>query len=195
MGVIMFDLPNCPKKRCQLETSSVNGEGSSTHTVTASFETALSIGEFKELLRKISENPDTVEGNLDLSEFSSECESESGSEFDSVSQKSDLNCQDLDSKISFLGASQRKNRRRKSLENRIKLVDMMIERLKCLQEDELSSLATIIATNGLNAALAEVQNSKPHTIQTLLLRIRPLRQLIFQLEECHHWDWESQPWM
>ena len=148
---------------------------------------SFSIGEFKELLRKIS--------NLDLSEFSSECESESGSEFDSVSQKSDLNCQDLDSKISFLGASQRKNRRRKSLENRIKLVDMMIERLKCLQEDELSSLATIIATNGLNAALAEVQNSKPHTIQTLLLRIRPLRQLIFQLEECHHWDWESQPWM
>ena len=123
---------------------------------------SFSIGEFKELLRKISENPDTVEGNLDLSEFSSECESESGSEFDSVSQKSDLNCQDLDSKISFLGASQRKNRRRKSLENRIKLVDMMIERLKCLQEDELSSLATIVSTYGLNAALAEVQNSKPH---------------------------------
>ncbi|RZB43722.1 uncharacterized protein LOC114402237 [Glycine soja] len=185
MGVIMFDLPNCPKKHCQIETSSVNGEGSSTHTVTASFETAFEVdrevaaavktafirlanchsfskGEFKELLRKISENPDTDESNLDLSEFSSGYESESGSELDSVSQKSDLNCQDLDSKISFLGVSQRKNRRSQSLENRIKLVDMMIERLKCLQEDELSSLATIVATYGLNAALAEVQNSKPH---------------------------------
>jgi len=91
---------------------------------------SFSNGEFKELLRKNSENPDTVEGNMDLSEFSSECESESSSEFDLVSQKSDLNCLDLDSKISSLGASQRKNRRIKSLENRIKLLDMMIERLK-----------------------------------------------------------------
>ncbi|TKY51017.1 hypothetical protein E2542_SST22524 [Spatholobus suberectus] len=185
MGVIMFDLPNCPRKHCQIETSSVNGEGSSTHTVTASFETAFEVdrevaaavktafirlancpsfskGEFRELLRKISENPDTDESNLDLSELPSEYESESGSELDSVSQKSDINSQDLDSKIPFLGVSQRKGRRRQSLDNRIKLVDMMIERLKCLQEDELSSLATIVATYGLNAALAEVQNVKLH---------------------------------
>ncbi|XP_061373894.1 uncharacterized protein LOC133316188 [Gastrolobium bilobum] len=183
MGVIMFDLPNCPRKHCQIEASSVNGEGSSTHTVTASFETAFEVDkevaeavktafiklancpsfskdEFKELLRKISENPDTDESNQDLSEFSSEYEYESGSELDSVSQKSDFNSQDLDSKMPFLGVSQRKSRRRPSLDYRTKLVDMMVERLKCLQEDELSSLATIVATYGLNAALGEVQNIK-----------------------------------
>ena len=33
-------LAKLPLKHCQLETSSVNGEESSTHTVTASFETA-----------------------------------------------------------------------------------------------------------------------------------------------------------
>ncbi|XP_027934851.1 uncharacterized protein LOC114190243 [Vigna unguiculata] len=177
MGVIMFDLPNCPRKLCQTETSSVHGEGSYTHGVTASFETAFEVdrevaaavktalirlakctsfskGEFKELLRKISENPDTGESNQDLAEFCSEYESESGS----ASQKSDLNSPELDSKKPFLGKS--RGRRRQSLENRIKLLDMMIERLKCFQEDELSSLATIVATYGLNASLAEVQNAK-----------------------------------
>lgn len=185
MGVIMFDLPDCPRKHCQIETSSDTGEGSSTHTFTASFETAFEVDrevaaavktafirlancpsfskdEFRELLKKISENPDTDDSHQDLSEFSSECESESGSELDPVSRKSDFNSQDLDSKISFPGVSQRKTKGRQSLENRIKLVDMMIERLKCLQEDELSSLATIVATYGLNAALAEVQNIKQH---------------------------------
>ncbi|KAL2324262.1 hypothetical protein Fmac_023320 [Flemingia macrophylla] len=190
MGVIMFDLPNCSRKHCQIETSSVNGEESSTHTVTASFETAFEVdrevaaavktafirlancpsfskGEFRDLLSKISENPETDESHLDLSEFSSEYESESGSELDSVPQQSDFNSQDLESKIPFLGISQRKSRKRQSLDNRIKLVDMMIERLKCLQEDELSSLATIVATYGLNAALAEVQNAKLHSLDSI----------------------------
>ncbi|KAK7269908.1 hypothetical protein RIF29_22709 [Crotalaria pallida] len=176
MGVIMFDLPNCPKKHCQIETSLINGEGSSTHTVTASFETAFEVDrevaaavktafirlancpsfskdEFKELLRKISENPDAEESNLSLSEFSAECEFQSESELDSVSQ-------DLDSKMPLMRVSQPKSGRRLSLDNREKLVDMMIERLKCLKEDELSSLLTIVATYGLNAALAEVQNIK-----------------------------------
>ncbi|ESW15092.1 hypothetical protein PHAVU_007G043300 [Phaseolus vulgaris] len=179
MGVIMFDLPNCPRKT---DTSSVHGEGSYTHAVTASFETAFEVdrevaaavktafirlanstsfskGEFRELLRKISENPDTEESDQDLVEFCSEYEAESGAEFVSASQKSDLNSQELDSKIPFLGKSRW---RRQSLENRIKLVGMMIERLKCFQEDELSSLATIVATYGLNASLAEVQNAKLH---------------------------------
>ncbi|MED6217755.1 hypothetical protein PIB30_020553 [Stylosanthes scabra] len=165
MGVIMYDLPNCPKKHCRIETSSVNGEGSPTHMVTASFETAFDVDkevaaavktafvrlancpsfskdEFRELLRKISENPDADDKIQDISQFSSENESESGSELD-------LN---------------RKSRRRRSLEkfDRLKLVDTMLERLKCLQEDELSSLATIVATCGLNAALAEVHNIKLH---------------------------------
>ncbi|KAE9618666.1 hypothetical protein Lal_00047176 [Lupinus albus] len=179
MGVIMFDLPNCPRKHCQVEASSVNGEGSSTHTVTASFETAFEVDkevaaavktafvrlancpsfnkdEFKELLRKISENPDADESDQGLSEFSSEYESQSEYELDSVSE--DYNYQDLDSKMPLMGVSQMKSRR----DNRVKLVDMMMERLKCLQEDELSSLATIVATYGLNAALAELQNIKLH---------------------------------
>jgi len=177
----MFDLPDCPKKHCQIETPSINGEGSSMHTFTASFETAFDVDkevaaavktaftklatrpsfskdEFKELLKKISEHPDTDESHQDLTELSSENESES--ELDPVSQKSELKSEDLDSKISFPGIIERKSRKRQSLENRIKLVDMMTERLKCLHEDELSSLATIVATYGLNAALAEVQNTK-----------------------------------
>ncbi|CAL0300366.1 unnamed protein product [Lupinus luteus] len=179
MGVIMFDLPNCPRKHCQVEASSVNGEGHSTHTVTASFETAFEIDkevaaavktafvrlancpsfnkdEFKELLRKISENPDADESDQGLSEFSSEYESQFESELNSVSE--DYNYQDLDSKMPLMGVSQMKSMR----DNRVKLVDVMVERLKSLQEDELSSLATIVATYGLNAALAEVQNIKLH---------------------------------
>jgi hypothetical protein len=177
MGVIMFDLPDCPKKHCQIETPSISGEGSSTHTFTASFETAFDVDkevaaavktaftrlatrpsfskdEFKELLKKISEHPDTDESHQDLTELSTEYESES------ESQKSGYKSEDLDSNISFPGIIQRKSRKRQSLQNRIKLVDMMIERLKCLKEDELSSLATIVATYGLNAALADVQNTK-----------------------------------
>ncbi|KAL1355409.1 hypothetical protein HN51_007450 [Arachis hypogaea] len=173
MGVIMYDLSNCPKKHCRIETSSVNGEGSSTHMVTASFETAFDVDkevaaavktafvrlancpsfstdEFQELLRKINENPDADDKNQDISEFSSECDSESGT--------------DLDFNMPPPGTSHGKSRRRQSLEkfDRIKLVGTMLERLKCLQEDELSSLATIVATCGLNAALAQEHNIKLH---------------------------------
>ncbi|KAI4298540.1 hypothetical protein L6164_032087 [Bauhinia variegata] len=189
LGVIMYDMPNCPGKHCQIETSSGNGEGSSTLAFTASFETAFEVDkevaaavktafvrlascpsfnkdEFRELLRKISENPQTL-SIQDSSEFSSECDSESGSGLDSVSQKNDINSQDADSKMPILGIYQQRSGRRKSPDklNRLKLVDMMIERLKCLHEDELSSLATIVATCGLNAALAEGQNIKPHDHQ------------------------------
>ncbi|KAJ4716173.1 Myosin-2 heavy chain-like protein [Melia azedarach] len=153
-GVIMYDKPNCPQAHCQIETSSVNGGGSSTHTVTASFETAFAVDkevatavktafvklanyppfskdEFKDLLHEINENPDTA------------------------LKTRMLRCQ-------FLGMRLSKSRSRQSSENlnRVNLVEMMLERLKCLQEDELSSLATIVATCGLNAALAEVENSK-----------------------------------
>jgi hypothetical protein len=180
IGVTMYDIPNCPKKPCQIETSSVNGGGSATHKVTASFETAFEVDievaaavktalirlancatfnkdEFEELLRKINQNPDTGENNQELSEFSSECESESGSELETSSV-------DFDCKLQGPETRQRKNRKRLSFEryNKTKLVEMMLERLRCLQEDELSSLATIVATCGLNAALAEVTNSKAH---------------------------------
>ncbi|KAM7479120.1 hypothetical protein LguiA_027333 [Lonicera macranthoides] len=139
IGVIMYDIPDCPRKHYEIETSAINGGESTTHTVTASFETAFEVDkqvaaavksaftrlancpsiskeEFKELLQKISENPDIGENNQELSSgFSSDCESDTGSE----------------------------------------LVEMMLERLRRLQEDELASLATIVATCGLNAALAE----------------------------------------
>lgn len=39
-------------------------------------------------------------------------------------------------------------------------MDLMLERLWHLQEDELASLATIVATCGLSAALAEAENDK-----------------------------------
>ncbi|CAI8604840.1 unnamed protein product [Vicia faba] len=219
MGVIMFDLPDCPRKNGQIETPSIKADGSHTHSFTASFETAFDVDkevaaavktaftklaarpsfnkdEFKELLKKISEHPDTDESHQDLYELSSEYESESEyelypvsqksenefkfeseldpvsqksenefkseSELDPVSQKSEVKSEDLDSKILFPGIIERKSGKRQSLENKIKLVDLMIERLKCLQEDELSALATIVATYGLNAALAEVHNTKQH---------------------------------
>ncbi|XP_004292124.1 PREDICTED: uncharacterized protein LOC101311827 [Fragaria vesca subsp. vesca] len=179
VGVIMYDIPNCTRKP-SVETSTINGGKSTTHTVTASFETAFEVDkevaaavkvalvtlgnspsfskdEFKELLRKISENPDT--GEKELTEFSSECESESGSELETVAEKDNANSQDLDCKMQGLEVRQKKSRRQSfgklNMEN---IVDMILERLQCLKEEELSSLATIVATCGLNAALAE--NSK-----------------------------------
>ncbi|CAL5438134.1 unnamed protein product [Camellia sinensis] len=166
VGVIMYDMQDCPRKHYEIETFSLNGGGSTTHTVTASFETAFEVDkqvaaavktsfvklascpsinkdEFKELLRKISENPDTGENYQDPSELSSEYESDNGSEHES---------QDV---------RQRKYKKQISEKfNMPKLVDMMLERLRCLQEGELASLATIVATCGLNAALAEAENSK-----------------------------------
>ncbi|XP_068323146.1 uncharacterized protein [Pyrus communis] len=134
VGVIMYDKPNCPRKPCKIETSIVNGGGSTTHTFTESFETAFEVDkevaaavkialvrlgnypsfdkdEFKELLQKISENPDTdtVENNHESSEFTSECESESGSELKAVSQKDNTISNDLNQKkMADLEARQRK---------------------------------------------------------------------------------------
>ncbi|KAL3814298.1 hypothetical protein ACJIZ3_015566 [Penstemon smallii] len=84
---------------------------------------------FKDLLRKISENPDY--GNyLEFSDFNSECQSDAGLELDKKGHDTDM----------F---------------NKANIVEMMLERLRCLKENELASLATIVATSGLNAALAE----------------------------------------
>ncbi|KAJ6896243.1 hypothetical protein NC651_022462 [Populus alba x Populus x berolinensis] len=176
MEVIMFDIPNSPRMPCQVQKSTVNVGGSTTHTVTASFATVFEVDkqvaaavktaftklancptfnkeEFKDLLRKISQNPDMDDSN---SEFP-ECESESGSEFELISK-------DMECKFPCPGTRISKYKRRQSLDklDMIKLVDVMLERLRCLNEDELSSLATIVATCGLNAALAEVENSKVH---------------------------------
>ncbi|PKI71368.1 hypothetical protein CRG98_008227 [Punica granatum] len=188
VGVIMYDKPNCPQKPSKVELSSVEG-GFTTHTVTASFETAFEVDrevaaavkaalvrlancpffsskvEFKELLHKIRQNPDEDDCHKEQLEASSECESESGSDFERASLSSydptDLN---LITEKPVEGTKQRKSKRRQSFEklNTEKIVNMMFERLKGLQENDISSLATIVATCGLNAALAEVESKKSH---------------------------------
>ncbi|XP_021892257.1 uncharacterized protein LOC110810398 [Carica papaya] len=184
IGVIMYDMPNCPQKPSEVETS-VNGGESTTHTVTASFETAFEVDkevaaavktaftrlencssfnkdELKDILRKIRETPDADDGHQDLSEVS-ECETELGTEHETFSEKDCVRPQqDLDNKMPVIDMRNRKSRRRESFGKlkMVKLVDMMLERLQCFHEDELSSLATIVATCGLNATLAEVGNGK-----------------------------------
>ncbi|XP_057966225.1 uncharacterized protein LOC131156510 [Malania oleifera] len=184
MGVIMYDILNFSMKPCEIETSSIHGGGSTTtHTVAATFETAFEVDkdvaaavktafirlancpsinkdEFRDLLRKISQNPDTGEDNQELSYFSSECELDTGPKLELGFQKDDF-C-DLDCKMSVAETEQRKCKKRKLSDNfsKEKLIDMMLERLKCLQEEELASLATIVATCGLSAALAEAENGK-----------------------------------
>ncbi|XP_076886613.1 uncharacterized protein LOC143536527 [Bidens hawaiensis] len=157
IGVIMYDIQDCPRKHYKIETSSVKAGKSTTHKVTTSFDTAFevdkqvaaavkaafvklstsaSIGqqEFKEILKKISQNPDLDENCQDSCELTSKCESDAGIEFESKSHKNEMES------------------------NKESLVDMMLQRLRCLHEEELASLATIVATCGLNAALAESEN-------------------------------------
>ncbi|CAL9218319.1 unnamed protein product [Arabidopsis halleri] len=180
MGVIMHDKPNSSRKQYRIETSGTHGRGSPTHTVTASFETAfdvdkevaaavktafarlancpsLSQAEFKDLLKKISENPD-VRDNHEITEMSSECDTESDSEL-GILHKVDEEVSECE-ETSYFRMRQLKVKRRQSFGkfSREKLVDMMLERLQGLQEDQLSSLASVVATCGLNEVLAEVGN-------------------------------------
>lgn len=185
MGVIMHDKPNSSRKQYQIETSGTHGRGSPTHTVTASFETAfdvdkevaavvktafarlanspsLSKAEFKDLLKKISENPD-VRDNHEITELSSECDTESDSEL-GILHKVDEEVAECE-ETSYFKMSQLKVKRRQSFGkfSREKLLDMMLERLQGLQEDQLSSLASVVATCGLNEALAEVDSQRGQT--------------------------------
>eukprot|EP00268_Persea_americana_P043948 TRINITY_DN44336_c0_g1_i1.p1 TRINITY_DN44336_c0_g1~~TRINITY_DN44336_c0_g1_i1.p1 ORF type:complete len:705 (-),score=190.50 TRINITY_DN44336_c0_g1_i1:245-2359(-) len=202
-GVIMHHRPDCPRRPCDVETSSIT-EGGSTHTVAASFETAFEVDkevaaavktafirlancpnssnkeDFRDLLWKISQNPDThtSETNQEISELPSECESDTGSE-----HESDLNAVVFGSSSSDIanremGLRKWKNRQL-SIKNVAKssklstgLIDMMLDRLKCLQEEELASLATIVATCGLNAVLEEESN-KRHDFGTTSRDIPP----------------------
>ncbi|KAJ9538018.1 hypothetical protein OSB04_030751 [Centaurea solstitialis] len=161
IGVIMYDIPDCPRKHCEIETSAVNGGEctTTTHMVKTTFDTAFevdkqvaaavkaafvrlssssSIGkeEFKELLKRISQNPDLDESYQEIPK----CESNVGPDFETGSHK---------------------NETESVKEKQENLVDMMLVRLRCLQEEELNSLATIVATCGLNAALAEAENTFP----------------------------------
>lgn len=173
LGVIMYDMPDCPRKSCEIKLSSTSGGGSTTHAVAASFETAFEVdkevaaavktaftrlascaslteNELKDILRKISENPDSCGINHDSCpevEFEPDATTELDAEL-SVKEVAEL----------------KKNRKKQDLKDLSmeKLANMMLERLKCLQEDELASLATIVATCGLSAALAKEENSKQH---------------------------------
>ncbi|KAF3685476.1 hypothetical protein T459_32225 [Capsicum annuum] len=174
IGVILFDIPDCSRKHYKIEKSPAREGGPTTHTVRTSFETAFEVDkqvasavkaalrklancpsmnkdEVKELLHRISQNPETDDNHQEVSEFSSECES------DTASEVADLETEPV-------GVKERKYKKKQAYEkfNMPNLVEMMLERLRCLQEDELASLATIVATCGLNAALAEAENSKPH---------------------------------
>lgn len=175
-GVIMNDIPDSSSAQSHYKIEL----GSTTHTVSATFETAFEVDkqvsaavkaafiklascpsinkdEFRELLRKISENPDccTDENCNDLSSdlASSECESESGSELESTSFSNE---EFSDARMMM----KQKKRQVSDKFNMANVVDMMLDRLRCLKEDELASLATIVATSGLNAALAETENTK-----------------------------------
>ncbi|CAH8255116.1 unnamed protein product [Arabidopsis lyrata] len=185
LGVIMHDKPNSSRKQYRIETSGTHGRGSPTHTVTASFETAfdvdkevaaavktafarlancpsLSKAEFKDLLKKISQNPD-VRDNHEITEMSSECDTESDSEL-GILHKVDEEVSECE-ETSYFKMRQLKVKRRQSFGkfSREKLVDMMLERLQGLQEDQLSSLASVVATCGLNEALAEVGSQRRQT--------------------------------
>ncbi|CAI9764427.1 unnamed protein product [Fraxinus pennsylvanica] len=171
IGVIMNDIPEHAQKRYKMET--VKGEESTSHTISASFETAFEVdkqvaaavkaafiklancpsinrGEFRELLRKISETPDTGENYHELSDFSTGCESDSS------------NSQDVSCDKEFAAERKSKYKRRQVLDkfSMTNLVEIMLDRLRCLKEDELASLATIVATSGLNEALVEAENRK-----------------------------------
>ncbi|PIN15274.1 hypothetical protein CDL12_12080 [Handroanthus impetiginosus] len=174
-GVIMNDIPDSSQNHYKIEMTSAKG-GSTTHTVSATFETAFEVDkqvasavkaafiklancpsiskdEFKELLCKISENPDTDETYNELS--TSECEADAGSEMEGGLDKDSLNC-----------PGEIKKRQESDKFSMGNIVDMMLGRLRCLKEDELASLATIVATSGLNAALPKMVNSKQHTVSS-----------------------------
>ncbi|EPS73200.1 hypothetical protein M569_01555 [Genlisea aurea] len=144
-GVIMNDIPlDSARNHCKVET-----------TVSATFETgfevdkqvaaavkaafiklascpSISKDEFKELLRKISENPDTDENCL-FSDPTAEFVSDAGPDEEKKPKRK------LESSSKFDMDS---------------IIDMMLDRLCGLKEEELASLATIVATSGLNAALS-----------------------------------------
>ncbi|KAI3958970.1 hypothetical protein MKX01_023646 [Papaver californicum] len=170
MRVIMYDKPDCPQKACEIESSNI--EGSTTHTVTASLETAFDVDkevaapvntacirlancpsllnkdEFTDFLQKVNQNPIMTEANQEVRKLYAECES--GLDLDIESHKDDLASEDSNRKMQDRGLP--------DINHSVKLVDVMLERLQRLRDDELASLATIVATCGLNAALLEVEN-------------------------------------
>ncbi|RZR96498.1 hypothetical protein BHM03_00025519 [Ensete ventricosum] len=195
MGVMMYDRPDRQRRQWEVETSLAIGGGRSTHRVTASFETAFEVDkevaaavkrafirladcpsssnkeEFKDLLCKISQNPDTNGSIEDLPEKFSDCETDPGAE---PEQESHISRDTVKQH-----ATRTKQRKQKnsllptdgggssSSTSPTKLIDSMLDRLKGLHEDELASLAVIVATRGLNAALRETESSKENDVEPI----------------------------
>uniref|UniRef100_A0ACD5X636 Uncharacterized protein n=1 Tax=Avena sativa TaxID=4498 RepID=A0ACD5X636_AVESA len=169
IGVMMYDRPDCPNQQYEVESSAQTGERS-THKITASFQTGFEVDmevaaalkkafvklanspdssnqeEFKELLWKISQNPDATDGDVN-----SEAEQPQGD-----CNNEEINNFKLNNKTSRTSICP-SDFNTTNLDQPADLVDIMLERIKALHEDELSSLAVIVATSGLNAAL---QNDK-----------------------------------
>ncbi|MQL94642.1 hypothetical protein Taro_027308 [Colocasia esculenta] len=183
MGVMMYDRPDCPRRSCEIETSSATG-GASTHKVTASFETAFEVDkevaaavkdafirlascsasnkeEFRDLLRKISQNPDVAEMDRGVPYVSMQHESVTGSQVEPELPTSDFSSNHPmnrhDSVVKQVnGGGMLTSDSYRSSQSSQDLVDTMFDRLKRLPEDEIASLAVIVATCGLNAALLEM---------------------------------------
>ena len=169
LGVMMYDRPDCPNQQYEVESSAQAGE-SSTHKVTASFQTGFEVDmevaaalkkafvklanspdssnqeEFKELLWKINQNPDVTDTDVN-----SEAEQQLGD-----SNNEEINNFELNNKTSRTSIFP-SDFNTTNLEQPTDLVNIMLERIKALHEGELASLALIVATSGLNAAL---QNDK-----------------------------------
>lgn len=169
LGVMMYDRPDCPHKQYEVESSLHTG-AQSTHKVIASFQTAFQVDmevsaavkkafvqlanspdsakreEFKELLWKISQNPDLAE-HEDKQQLV-DCSNE-----DAIVLK--LNKEHLS------GSCVASDFNTTKVQESIDVVSIMLERLKALHEEELASLAVIVATSGLNAELQN-ERSKYH---------------------------------
>ncbi|XP_073024716.1 uncharacterized protein [Primulina eburnea] len=135
IGVILNDIPDCAQNRCKI------GGESATHMVSATFETVFEVD------KKVAAAVKAAFIKL------ASCPSIKKDEFQDllhkISENPDMDENYTDS--SFNPACEFNADKFKSND----VIELMLDRLRCLKEEELSSLATIVATCGLNAALAK----------------------------------------
>uniref|UniRef100_A0A0D9VW92 Uncharacterized protein n=2 Tax=Leersia perrieri TaxID=77586 RepID=A0A0D9VW92_9ORYZ len=178
IGVMMYGRPDCSNQQYEVESSHTGGQ--STHKVTASFQTGFEVDmevaaavkkafiqlanssdsskkeEFKELLWKISQNPDATEidANTEDEQCHGDCNNENkrNLKFNKQTLRAGIFPSDLDST---------------NVQQSYDLVSIMLERLKALHEDELASLAVIVATSGLNAALQRGKYQETESVNNI----------------------------
>ncbi|KAL5209128.1 hypothetical protein ABZP36_004751 [Zizania latifolia] len=198
IGVMMYDRPDCSNQQYEVESSSQTG-GRSTHKITASFQTGFEVDmevaaavkkafvqlanssdssneeEFKELLRKISQNPDATETDMDSKDEQHliYCNSEEkrNLKFNQETMRAGI----FPSEFDITNVQQSHD-----------LVEIMLQRLKALHEDELASLAVIVATSGLNAELqsdrGKFQESRRYSTAASFVDIQgPKKEAISEL--------------